>query len=39
MDEQGRILDETPFMNTKEGLACLIEHIRPHGDAKAVLEF
>jgi transposase len=38
MDEQGRILGEAAFMNTKEGLACLIEQIKPYGDAKAVLE-
>ena len=38
MDEQGRILDVTAFINTKEGLACLIEHIKRYGDGKAVLE-
>jgi transposase len=38
MDEQGRILDETTFTNTKEGLACLIERIKPYGEARAVLE-
>ena len=38
MDEQGRILDEAAFTNTKEGLASLIERIKPYGEAKAVLE-
>jgi transposase len=38
MDEQGRILDETAFTNTQEGLTTLIQRIKPHGQAKAVLE-
>jgi hypothetical protein len=32
------ILDEAVFMNTNEGLACLIEQIRPCDDAIAVLK-
>ena len=38
MDEQGRILDETVFANTQEGLTTLIQRIKAHGQAKAVLE-
>jgi len=38
VDESGKVLEQVPFRNTGNGLAYLIERIRPYGEAKAVLE-
>jgi transposase len=38
MDETGKVLEQVPFKNTGDGVAYLIDKIKPYGEAKAVLE-